>query len=346
MEGNYALKYREAAERAGWFSGDVKYELFLNLQEDQYSGNVCITFALNKLVNRLWLDYGGRTVHSVLVNNLHLPIERVENKLMVSNVVDGDNVIKIEFSSEYSNSGTGLHKYVDSLDSNIYIYSYACPYYCNRVFPCFDQPDLKGRFSLKIETLLKFSVISAEKIKYSESSENAIVYHFAETQPISTYILGIVCGDFAGSEGQGEYHNLGVYFRKSLRRSINIPAILQWTKTGIDFYENYFAYKLPFSKYDQVFCPQFIMGAMENAGCVTINDAHVWREAPLESEVFWLCNTILHELCHMWFGNLVTLRWWDDLWLNESFATYFSYFLLAETGLLNNSWLNFLIKKT
>jgi aminopeptidase N len=120
--------------------------------------------------------------------------------------------------------------------------------------------------------------------------------------------------------------------------------MFEWTKKGIEYYENLFNLPFPFRKYDQVFCPEFIMGAMEGAGCVCFNDSYVWKETPVKSEVSRFCCTLMHELSHMWFGNMVTLKWWDDLWLNEAFATYISFRAMHE-ALEWDNWMEFTLRK-
>ena len=180
----------------------------------------------------------------------------------------GDYQLNIEFTSTYSTNGTGMHKYKDPEDDKTYFYSYMCPYYANKIFPCFDQPDLKAVFVISVEAQNNFSVFSNEYRDTVEEIENDFdLTLFKPTPPISTYILAIVCGEYEGIND--------VYARSSLSSYIPVTDILYWVTEGNKEYTSYFGIEMPFSKYTQIFCPEFNMGAMENAGCVTISDNQV-----------------------------------------------------------------------
>lgn len=337
MEANSHITYSEAARRSQLISQTpIVYTLRLSLEETSFSGSVLIAFDLKNPSSELWVDYSGSSISHLNVNGKDQLITRNQSKLILPKLPQGKVELRASFSSFYSSNGTGLHKFIDPCDNCVYIYSYMCPFYANKVFPCFDQPDLKGTFKISIEAPSHFAVISNEFLESRENLPNYSVHHFKPTKPISTYILGIVCGDFVGQVNSEK--QIGVFCRKSLSRYLQYKDIVDWIEMGKEFFRNYFGVELVFSKHDQVFCPEFNMGAMENAGCVTVNDSSIWKEEPVKSEKLWLCNTTLHELCHMWFGNLVTMKWWDDLWLNESFATYFSYAAMNE----EDSWITFL----
>ena len=207
------------------------------------------------------------------------PLSQVKkgNKYMLGKLPAGNYKLHIEFGSTYSANGTGLYKYIDPSDNTVYFYSYMCPYYANKVFPCFDQPDLKASVSIIIESQDDYKAFSNESIALEEHFEPGFIrYIFNPTPPISTYILAIICGHFQGDDG--------IYSRSSLSPFILTHEIKQWLAEGLKEYHEFFGIEMPFSKCTQIFCPEFNMGAMENAGCVTINDSHVWKEKPVKSE--------------------------------------------------------------
>ena len=337
MEASYALLKHEAVRRSQIVHSPLSYTVGLQLNHSDFSGYIIVDFITKTHSSDLWIDYAGDFIRMARLNTRSLPTSRSGNKLPLGDLPAGPHKLHIEFSSSYSSNGTGLHKFEDPFDGKVYLYSYMCPYYANKVFPCFDQPDLKAVFSFIIDANSLHKVLSNESVQSSEELPDAYTRHTLHpTPPIPTYILAIVCGDF---EGESD-----IYSRGSISQYIPRAEIQQWLAEGYSKYHEYFGIAMPFRKCSQVFCPEFNMGAMENAGCVTINDQHVWKETPVKSEYNWLQNTILHELCHLWFGNYVTLQWWDDLWLNESFATFFSYYI-ASLRLNPDVWVGFLFNK-
>ena len=337
MEVSYSLTRESALFRADIISSPLTYTLNLLLEEQSYSGQVLINFQTKKPSSSLFLDYSGDTLINATLNSAPLSTSRTENKLNLGALDAGSHQLALEFSSKYSTNGTGLHIFKDPSDSNIYIYSYLFPYYGNKLFPCFDQPDLKGTFKIRIQTYSCWTVLSNElQEDCQQYDELTSIWTFRETPIMSTYLIAVVCGDFQGKDD--------VYSRSSLNNFIQRDQINEWLTIGKRAYAEFFGIEMQFSKCSQVFCPEFNMGAMENAGCVTINDSHVWKEKPVRSEYNWLQNVVLHELCHMWFGNYVTMKWWDDLWLNESFATFLSYFITFKE-IDQEVWVDFLINK-
>ena len=337
MDVSYTLSKEEAEKRSQLIVSPLSYEVSLSLSSQEFSGYVIIDFTTLRASDDLWIDCASEFVRIMRINNSLINLNRAGNKLYLGKLAPGPHKLHIEFSSSYSSNGTGLHKFVDPFDEKVYIYSYMCPYYANKVFPCFDQPDLKGTFFISVDALSNYTVLSNESL-YEEKDlgEGFSRRSFNTTPSVSTYVLAILCGDYSGSDE--------IYSRSSLERFIAKDEILNWLNVGKEEYFKFFGIQMPFSKCTQVFCPEFNMGAMENAGCVTINDSHVWKEKPVKSEYNWLQNVVLHELCHMWFGNYVTLRWWDDLWLNESFATFLSYFI-SYKALNPDVWIDFLLNK-
>lgn len=236
------------------------------------------------------------------------------------------NVLEVRGVSAYHRAGLGLHLAVDPADGERYLYSDFEPAEAHRVFPCFDQPDLKGPITLRMRVPQDWTVVSAEPgvAGKAADAEGARWWDFPATPPLSPYVLGIAAGRLHAVRKHHHGIDLGLYSPLSLAQDLEkaAPEVLEVTGQGLDFYRELYRIPYPFSKYDQVFCLEKVNGAMESPGCVTISDRMIYRGRPSARESSLRAEVILHEMAHMWFGDLVTLRWWDDLWLNESFATF------------------------
>ncbi len=246
------------------------------------------------------------------------------------------------------NTGEGLHRFVDPVDKEVYLYSQFEVSDARRVFTCFDQPDLKATFAFTVTGPKHWRVISNSPTPQHEevTGTGSATWRFAPTPRLSTYVTAIIAGPYEGATGEltstdGRTIPLGVYCRASLAQYLDADELMHITRQGFGHYEDLFAVPYPFQKYDQVFVPEFNAGAMENAGAVTFLEGYVFRSKVPEAMIERRALTVLHELAHMWFGDLVTMRWWDDLWLNESFAEYTSTLCMVESTRWDRAWTTF-----
>nr|WP_204262160.1 aminopeptidase N [Blastococcus saxobsidens] len=252
------------------------------------------------------------------------------------------NTLVVTADCRYSNSGEGLHRFLDPVDGQVYLYTQFEPADAKRMFTCFDQPDLKATFTLHVTAPFDWQVISNSGDRTIEAGEGGSqLAHFGATKRISTYLVALIAGPYAKVTDSHDNIPLGLYCRASLAEFLDPEEIFRVTKQGFDFYHRVFDYPYPFDKYDQLFVPEFNAGAMENAGAVTFLEDYVFRSKVSRARYERRAETILHELGHMWFGDLVTMRWWDDLWLNESFATYISTLCQAEATEYTTAWTTF-----
>jgi aminopeptidase N len=247
----------------------------------------------------------------------------------------------VDADCHYSNTGEGLHRFVDPVDGEVYLYSQFETADAKRMFACFDQPDLKATFDVSVTAPQHWQVVS------NGATAGAVdgVHTFATTPRMSTYLVALIAGPYAHwddvySDEHGEIP-LGIFCRATLAEFMDAERLFTQTKQGFGFYHKNFGVPYAFGKYDQLFVPEFNAGAMENAGAVTFLEDYVFRSKVTRASYERRAETVLHEMAHMWFGDLVTMRWWDDLWLNESFATFASVLCQAEATEFTEAWTTF-----
>ncbi|MFI2633225.1 aminopeptidase N [Streptomyces collinus] len=273
-----------------------------------------------------FIDLVAPAVHEVTLNGDSLdPAEVFANsRIALPGLLQGRNILRVVADCAYTNTGEGLHRFVDPVDDQAYLYTQFEVPDARRVFASFEQPDLKATFQFTVKAPDGWTVISNSPTP--EPQDN--VWEFEPTPRISTYITALIVGPYHSVhsvyEKDGQSVPLGIYCRPSLAEYLDSDAIFEVTRQGFEWFQEKFDYAYPFEKYDQLFVPEFNAGAMENAGAVTIRDQYVFRSKVTDAAYETRAETILHELAHMWFGDLVTMEWWNDLWLNESFATYTS----------------------
>jgi aminopeptidase N len=248
------------------------------------------------------------------------------------------NVLVVDADLLYTTIGQGLHRFVDPVDGEVYLYTQFETIDSKRMYACFDQPDLKATFTLHVTAPSHWELISTGAITEVEDDDETKTVHFATTPRMSTYITALVAGPYHVVRDHHDGIDLGLYCRTSLAEHLDSAELFDVTKKGFDWYHQNFGFRYAFGKYDQLFVPEFNAGAMENAGCVTILEDYVFRSRVTDARYERRASTILHEMAHMWFGDLVTMKWFDDLWLNESFADWAATISQAEATRWTNAW--------
>jgi aminopeptidase N len=250
------------------------------------------------------------------------------------------NELRIVADCVYMRTGEGLHRFTDPVDKETYLYTQFETFDAHRMYACFDQPDLKASFTFTVEAPSHWHVASNMPAE-THKSDTGVTWRFAPTPRQSSYITALVAGPYHSVYDEHDGIPLGIFCRQSLAQHLDSDEIFTITKQGFDFFHEQFGYRYPWPKYDQLFVPEFNAGAMENAGCVTFLEDYVFRSKVTDVSYERRAVTILHEMAHMWFGDLVTMRWWDDLWLNESFAEYVSTLATAEVTKWPRAWATF-----
>jgi len=293
-----------------------------------------------------FIDAVGKRIISATLNGSPVDVSNYDGESVFLKGLAAENELIIEIEGEYSKTGEGLQYSVDPADNEVYLYSQGETAYIRRMYPCFDQPSLKASFTLTATVPSHWEVISNSPVKSkSDIADKKSVWEFLPTPRISTYITAMIAGPYyhVHDEYVGEKTvPLGIYCRKSLAPSLDPEDIFLVTKQGFAYFEKVFGLAYPFEKYDQIAVVDFNWGAMENSGAVTfLENLLVFRSKVTERMYDARANTILHEMAHMWFGNMVTMEWWDDLWLNESFAEWSSHLASAEGTRFVNAWTGF-----
>ena len=345
----------EAQERATLVSvHSYAVNLDLTTGPELFASTTTVSFAATA-GSSTFIDAITRTVHSVTLNGVDLDPAVVSDGIRIQlQNLSAENELTVVADAVYTNTGEGLHRFVDPVDSEVYLYSQFEVPDSRRVFAVFEQPDLKATFQFTVTAPREWEVISntitpePTDAPAGPAGEARGTWTFAPTHTISSYITALVAGPYAVvrselTSSDGRTIPLGVFSRKSLSDYLDADYILEKTRQGFAYYEDKFQYAYPFDKYDQMFVPEFNAGAMENAGAVTFTESYIFRSKVTDAVRERRVVTILHELAHMWFGDLVTMKWWNDLWLNESFAEWASTIATAEATEWHEAWTTFAV---
>jgi aminopeptidase N len=347
------LTRAEARERAALIAVD-SYEVTLDLTRgaEVFGSTTAVRFSAVPGAST-FIDAVTRAVHSVTLNGRELDPAEVSDGVRIQLPdLAADNELVVVADAPYMNTGEGLHRFVDPVDNEVYLYTQFEVPDSRRMFAVFEQPDLKASFRFTVTAPSHWAVVSNSPTPTPAGTSPGAdgtarsVWEFAPTPRLSSYVTALIAGPYESVHSEvvsatGKVTPLGVFARKSLMQYLDADNIFELTRQGFEFFEAQFGCPYPFEKYDQLFVPEFNAGAMENAGAVTILEGYVFRSKVTDAQVERRAITVLHELAHMWFGDLVTMRWWNDLWLNESFAEYMSHLAAVENTKFDHAWTTF-----
>ncbi|RNE59121.1 aminopeptidase N [Cryobacterium tepidiphilum] len=343
----------EAQERSALITvHDYDVTLDLTTGPETFSSTTTVRFTA-KAGASTFIDAITRRVHSVTLNGTELDPAGVSDgiRIQLDDLAD-ENELTVVADAVYTNTGEGLHRFVDPVDNEVYLYSQFEVPDSRRMFAVFEQPDLKATFRFTVTAPADWQVVSnshtPEPTDATPAADGSArkTWAFEPTQVMSSYITALIAGPYAVTRSEltssdGRTIPLGIFSRKSLFEYLDADYIFEKTRQGFAYYEEKFNFPYPFPKYDQLFVPEFNAGAMENAGAVTFTETYVFRSKVTDAIKERRVVTILHELAHMWFGDLVTMKWWNDLWLNESFAEWASTIATAEATEWTEAWTTF-----
>ena len=346
------LTREEARQRAALVTVEG-YDVSLDLRsatqprETTFRSVTTIRFRCARPGAATFVDLVAPAVDAVVLNGRRLdPSEVFDGARITLDGLAESNELTVDARCAYSRTGEGMHRFADPEDGRVYLYTQYEPADARRVFANFEQPDLKAPFGFSVTAPEDWTVISNGEL----ARQDGEIRRFARTRPISTYITAVVAGPYhvvrdrytrALPDGTVLEIPLGALCRASLARHFDAADIFAVTRQGLDFFHDHFDFPYPFGKYDQAFVPEYNIGAMENPGCVTFREEYVFRGKVTQASYEHRANVILHEMAHMWFGDLVTMDWWDDLWLKESFADFMGALSLVEATRFTDGWITF-----
>jgi aminopeptidase N len=342
------LTREEAATRAALLDvTSYSIDLDLTTGDKTFASTTTVRFTCREPGAETFADLVGATIHELTLNGRSLdPAEVYGDSRITLRDLEADNELVVRADCTYSHSGEGLHRFVDPVDDRVYLYTQFEVPDARRVFATFEQPDLKSVFTWTVTAPSGWKVVSnAPTPAPEELGEGRSRWSFPESKRMSTYITALIAGEYHEHldvyDGPYGQIPLGHYCRQALVEHLDVEALLTMTRQGFEFFEEAFDFPYPFQKYDQLYVPEYNSGAMENAGAVTLRDEYLPRSRQDAAFYEFRCSVILHEMAHMWFGDLVTMRWWDDLWLNESFAEWACYHAAVENTEYTESWTGF-----
>lgn len=338
---NENLTRAEAAARSSIVIDS--YRVLLDVRGHE-TFDVVSTVSFTADMEETFLDFIGAEVSSVEVNGEDREVEWDGARIALNGLAE-HNVVTVHGRGRFSTSGEGLHRFVDPLDGSVYLYTQYEPADCRRVFPTMEQPDLKASFTFEITAPSSWIVLSNREEVASEEVDGGVRHEFAPTERISTYLTAVVAGPYHRVTSEKD-PRFSLYCRATLAEYLDHEDIFDISLAGLATFEEAFDYPYPWGKYDQVFVPEYNLGAMENPGLVTFTEAYIFRGQSTRAQHAARANTILHEMSHMWFGDLVTPVWWDDLWLKESFAEFMGAWASTRATEFTDAWAAFTARRS
>ncbi|WP_272914469.1 aminopeptidase N [Ornithinimicrobium cavernae] len=347
------LTHAECAERAAMITvHEQRVELDLSAAPDPQvtTFRVVSTITFTATGPDTWVDLIADRVVSVTLNGQPLDTGDYDGARVRVPGLAADNEVRIEADCVYSHSGEGLHRFTDPQDGQTYLYTHFEPTDARRLYPVFEQPDLKARVTFVVTAPQEWVIISGQPEASRTVQNGSATVTFAPTPPLSSYLTAVAAGPYhrvdgtwsvERADGSAQEVALGVFCRESMVPYLDADEVLRLTRQGLDFFDEHFAYPYPWGKYDQIFVPEYNIGAMENPGLVTFTEQYLHRGRSTRAQRQSLSTTLMHEMAHMWFGDLVTMRWWDGLWLKESFADLMGYHVTAAATEYTDAWTRF-----
>ncbi|MGP4969091.1 aminopeptidase N [Glutamicibacter ardleyensis] len=358
---NENLRRDEAAWRAAnisWHYAAVELDLSNATQAQETSYTAITTLNFSSKSPQTFIDYIHESIESIVVNGAEISVADavLDARIYLDGLrTDAANTVRITGRSSYSRSGEGLHRFVDPQDGQTYLYTQFEPSEARRVFACFEQPDLKTSYQFTLTGPEDWHLASNQQIiDEMNHGDGTKTVACAPTGPISTYITAVLAGPYHVvrgthvqklADGESLDIEMAATCRASLAEHFDGEEILKLTSQGLDYFHELFDYPYPWGKYDSAFVPEYNLGAMENPGLVTFTERYVFTSQATEAQYEQRANTLMHEMAHMWFGDLVTMAWWDDLWLKESFADYIGTLANDEATEFTTAWTTFAARR-
>ena len=334
-----------AVHRAAQLS-NVRYALDLDVtQRTSASGHVRIAFT-RKGGGDVIIDFRGQSFDTASVNGASITLAQHNGHLVVPGAAlrDGDNIVAMRITTAIAPAGASIISFHDATDGADYLYTLLVPADANQLFPCFDQPDLKARVTLTLTTPRTWTALANGSVLHVDSSTTK-TFHFAESKPISTYLIAFAAGPWSVTTSTAHGRPISLYTRASRSHEVESDTLLALNARAIAWLERYTAQPFPFEKFDFLLAPAFPFGGMEHPGAVFYNEeSFIYRERPTLSQTLGREATIFHEVAHQWFGDFATMRWFDDLWLKEGFATYLAAVMQADIDPAANPWKTFYLR--
>jgi len=346
---NKYLTQEQASKRSARVS-NVDYQLDFQLTgEENFSASSTINFNLSNASTPLTLDLNEAQLTGLIINGQTLTAEQVKqnyNKWFITlpakQLKQGKNTVTVNFTRQHSTNGEGLHRFKDPVDGKVYLYSHFEPAAAQQMFALFDQPDLKATFEMTVSAPEEWTVFSAMREDKTTKQGDFNTWHFPKSLKLSPYNFSLHAGPYRMWQDNSGKYPLRLFARQSVANQITSKHWFTYTKQGFEFFDNYFGIDYPFKKYDQVLVPDFLYGAMENAAAVTFSEESFLTNGEMsQSRRQTLANVIMHEMAHQWFGNLATMKWWNGLWLNESFAAFMATLATSEVTEFDHAWRSF-----